>query len=317
LHEGDTSGIILEKKLPYVHLMLPMRFESERRCITSIGFRDPRIKDGELLFPARFSEKKVQELELTLGTYAVAGQLQQRPAPRGGGLFKTDFINLWPAGRDLPDMEFVLQSYDTAFTDKTANDPTACTVWGIFTHSGSKKKCAFLLDAWDLNLNYPELRKKAIADFKALYGGRRTERGSTDPLHPPRRADLILMEDKGSGISLLQDLRAARLPVHAYNPGRADKWSRAQQTLPLYELDLVYIPESAKRPGEVISWAQGFLRQLTAFGPKVSAHDDYVDTFTQALIYLRDRNLLLLPQLQEDEQEESESKTKKGNPYAV
>jgi predicted phage terminase large subunit-like protein len=314
LHEEDTAGIILEKKLPYVHLMLPMRFEPERRCTTVTGFRDPRTKDGELLFPSRFSEKKVQELELTLGTYAVAGQLQQRPSPRGGGLFKTKYINLWPAGKDLPDLEFLLQSYDTAFTDKTANDPTACTVWGTFLHN--KKKCAMLLDAWDKNLNYPELRKKAIADFKALYGGRKTERGGTDPLHPPRRADLILMEDKGSGISLLQDLRAARLPVHAYNPGRADKWSRAQQALPLYELDLIYIPESTKRPGEVISWAQSFLRQLTAFGPKVAAHDDYVDTFTQVMIYLRDNNLLELPQLEEDESEERDYTKQKGNPYA-
>jgi predicted phage terminase large subunit-like protein len=316
LHEEDTAGIILDKKLPYVHLMLPMRFEPERRCATTIGFRDPRKKDGELLFPSRFSEKKVQELELTLGTYAVAGQLQQRPSPRGGGLFKTKYLNLWPAGKDLPDFTFLLQSYDTAFTDDTANDPTACTVWALFYHATIKKKCAMLLDAWDEHMNYPELRKKVIADYKALYGGRKNERGAYDQLHPPRRADLILLEDKGSGISLVQDLRAARLPVHKYNPGKADKWSRAQQALPIYELDLIYIPESTKRPGQPIAWAEAFVRQLTAFGPKITAHDDYVDTFTQAVIYMRDSAMLELPVVEEDEPKEVDYKGKKGNPYA-
>lgn len=310
LAEGDPSGIILEKKLPYVHLMLPMRFEKDRRCVTRIGFRDPRTKDGELLFPARFSASNVLELETILGEFAAAGQLQQRPTPRGGGLFKRQFINLWPAGKDLPDFEFVLQSYDTAFTEKTANDPTACTVYGVFTRSDGLK-CAMLLDAWDENLNYPALRKRAMKDWKARYGGI-----PGDQLHPSRRTDVVLVEEKGSGISLLQDLRAARVPVHSYNPGRADKHARAQLALPMYELDLFYIPESPKRPGEVISWALAFLRQLTTFGPKVVAHDDYVDTFTQAMIYLRDAGLLELPAVEEEEPEEAEYGNRKHNPYS-
>lgn len=311
LHDKDTSGIIIEKKLPYVHLMLPMRFEPERRCTTVIGFRDPRKKLGELLFPDRFSEKTVQELEATLGEYATAGQLQQRPTPRGGGLFKTQYVNLWDAGTPLPDIDFCIQSYDTAFTDKTANDPTACTVWGLFTRKDGKK-CALLLDSWDDNLNYPKLRKRALKDWKALYGGR-----PGDQLHPPRRADIILMEEKGSGISLIQDLRAANLPVHAYNPGRADKYARAQMSLPIYELDLIYVLESPKRPGQPISWAAPFVTQLTTFGHKVSAHDDYVDTFTQFCIYARDAGLLELPFHEEDEEEEVDYAAKRrANPYA-
>ena len=63
LHERDTSGIILANDLGYEHLMLPMRFESNRRCVTSIGFRDPRTRDGELLFPERFGEQQAREME--------------------------------------------------------------------------------------------------------------------------------------------------------------------------------------------------------------------------------------------------------------
>jgi predicted phage terminase large subunit-like protein len=92
LNERDTSGLILAKNLDYVHLCLPMEFESDRRCTTSIGFTDPRTEDGELLFPERFGAKQVADLKATMGSYAVAGQLQQRPAPREGGLFKRSWF---------------------------------------------------------------------------------------------------------------------------------------------------------------------------------------------------------------------------------
>lgn len=88
LHERDTSGVIIAKQLGYVHLMLPMEFEPERRCATVIGFKDPRTQPGELLFPERFSPSQVEGLKKTMGSYAVAGQFQQRPAPREGGMFK-------------------------------------------------------------------------------------------------------------------------------------------------------------------------------------------------------------------------------------
>ena len=99
LHENDVSGHILESmKGRYEHLMLPMRFEEDRRCRTSIGWSDPRQEDGELLFPERFPLKEQDETEEDMmsegGEYAVAGQMQQRPAPRGGGMFKIDKIDI-------------------------------------------------------------------------------------------------------------------------------------------------------------------------------------------------------------------------------
>jgi predicted phage terminase large subunit-like protein len=92
LHERDTSGIILSRNLDYVHLMLPMEFEPERKCYTRIGFEDPRTDDGDLLFPERFGREQVNDLKDTMGPYAVAGQMQQRPAPREGGMFKRDWF---------------------------------------------------------------------------------------------------------------------------------------------------------------------------------------------------------------------------------
>lgn len=121
LNEKDTSGIILKRELGYEHLCLPMRFEAERRCMTSIGFTDPRTYDGELLFPERFSENSVLALEKVMGTYAAAGQLQQRPAPREGGMFKKAWF---PIVRAIPAGTRFLRGWDLAATEG-AGDWTA------------------------------------------------------------------------------------------------------------------------------------------------------------------------------------------------
>ena len=100
LHEADVSAVAID--LGYEHLCIPMRFEHGRNSLTSIGWSDPRTVDGELMFPERFPEEQVADLENTLGPYAVAGQLQQSPAPRAGGMFKPDqieTIGALPAGR--------------------------------------------------------------------------------------------------------------------------------------------------------------------------------------------------------------------------
>lgn len=88
LHADDVSGTAIKMGLGYQHLMLPMRFEPARRCRTVIGFEDPRQSEGELLFPERFPLAVVDRDEKPMGSFAVAGQHQQRPTPREGGLFK-------------------------------------------------------------------------------------------------------------------------------------------------------------------------------------------------------------------------------------
>ena len=121
LHQRDTSGLILDRGLPYVHLCLPMRFEAERRCVTPI-FTDPRTKEGELLFPERFPEAMVADLERTLGSYATAGQLQQRPVPRGGGLFRREWFGTVSA---LPTGCRFVRGWDLAATEDADAAATA------------------------------------------------------------------------------------------------------------------------------------------------------------------------------------------------
>ena len=118
LHEDDISGYILANDLGYVHLCLPMEFEPDRKCITPIGFEDPRTEPGELLFEDRFPRHVVERDKQIMGSYATAGQFQQRPAPRGGGLFRrSDFeiVDAVPVGcRWARGWDFAATESDTA-----------------------------------------------------------------------------------------------------------------------------------------------------------------------------------------------------------
>ena len=315
LHEKDLSGHIeskLEFRSAWTHLCLPMRYEPERMISTVLDFQDPRTKPGELLWPSLFPEAMVDQLEKNLGTYSSAGQLQQRPAPAGGGVIKIECFKLWPRTDPLPDLIHVVQSYDTAYTDSTQNDPTACTVWGVFEMN--KKRHVMLLDCWAEHLLYPDLRQRVINDWQAKYG--RSKQGKADPLHPQRRPDAVIVEQKGSGISLITDLRRANVGARAYNPGKADKFSRAVQATPLLETGCFWVLESSKEPGKAITWARPFLKELELF--PAGEHDDYVDTWSQTAIYLRDGNLLTLPEAPvefEEDRDYARSRREADNPY--
>lgn len=307
LHERDISGHILNDIKGWEHICIPAEWDGKHRK-TILGAYDPRKIKGELICPDRFGDKEITMLKQLLGSYGSAGQLQQDPTPSGGGILKTKHFGLWSADDGLPPFEYILQSYDCAFTEKTTGDPTACTVWAMFTHKGERN--AMLIDAWDEHLSYPDLRAKAIKDWTTEYGGMSKE----SPHSRARRPDRILVEAKASGQSLLQDLRLAKVPAVGYNPGKADKISRAHQAAPTLELGLLWIPESKKNRGQPVSWAAAFLKQLAKF--PVAEHDDYVDTFTQAVIYLKDDGWFELP-MAKDIDERREPKRERVNPYAV
>lgn len=314
VHEQDLTAMCLERG-GYDHLCLPMEHEVDHPTpsSTSLGFKDPRTKDGELLWPGRFTEKALSDLKISLGEYGTAGQLQQRPTPRGGGMFKQDNVRMWPLDRELPPLIFVLQSYDTAFTDKTTNDPCAALTLGVFERNG--KRGLLLLDAWSDWMRYSTLRRRIVKDWGTKFGG------TADQRVPSRRPDALLVENKSSGISIIQDLQGANIPAQKYDPGNADKTARAERVMPVYELGVLHVMES-RQPGpkwveKFATWAQPFLSQLTRFAPGITGHDDYVDAFTQALIYLKDGGWLDSPAgYEEDEEPTKEYKGRRTNPYS-
>ena len=232
------------------------------------------------------------------------------------GIFKKKWLKCWPLKNGMPRLQFVLLSFDTAFTAKTDNDPTACTIWGVFRDPATQDPGVMLLGCWRENLEYPELKKRAVEMANRFFGDTSHGRGM--------RPSVLLIEEKGSGISLIQDLRRAGLPVRAYNPGNADKISRAHVVSPLVRDGFVYLPENPKAEGEFAPWTDDLVEELTCF-PGVE-HDDYTDTFTQMLAMVRDMAYIQSSDRADDWDDEPDddedggkfsfSAYKNANPYA-
>jgi len=244
--------------------------------------------------------------------------------PREAGIIKQPWFNPWPHSQALPRFEHILQSYDTAFTEKTLDrktkdpDPSAQSTWGVFAITQTHRDIAkehqpipkhvkygiLLLDSWSDHLGFPELRQKVKNEYSNSYYG---------PEGDERRADTVLIEDKGSGISLRQDLQLS-VPVRAYNPGKADKVERLHAVSNIPCMGMVFIPASSKDPSKFAKWADPLVDQVCSF-PLVE-HDDLTDTFSQALQYLKDAGWLV-PDEQEEEDEYADDVPTARNPYAV
>jgi len=144
VHEEDASAAMLEDG-DYVSLRIPMKYDSSWPCSTRIGWSDPRTSDGELAWPERFPKSVVDKLESTLGPYAFSAQYQQAPSPRGGGIIKREWWEMWeePA---FPVCEYKWASLDSAYTTDESNDPSGLVIFGTFNHRG--KQSVVLMDAW-------------------------------------------------------------------------------------------------------------------------------------------------------------------------
>jgi predicted phage terminase large subunit-like protein len=190
--------------------------------------------------------------------------------PEEGGIVQRSMFKLWPDGKAFPKFEYIVQSYDCATSEKTQNDPTACTTWGVFKPLDGPMS-AMLIDCWQERMQYPDLRPKVIDEYETIFGEGKEK----------KRVDLILIEDKSAGISLIQDLQRAHLPVRAYNPGKADKLQRLNIVSNIISRGRVWIPESSQRKGYVRDWAEGFVSQICSF-PETT-HDDFVDSCVDSL----------------------------------
>ena len=305
LHEEDVSGVILEQNLGYDSLILPMRYDPSRATPTRLGFSDPRTTEGELLFPARFPLETVIRDEKVLGPYAAAGQFQQLPAPRGGGIIKRDWWQTWMEDK-YPPMSFIMASIDTAYTTKTENDFSAMTVWGVFTGAqtryagnwsgpdgtlmthqgrmdsfdegtqirlmtelnGGDAPRVMMMHAWAERLELHDLVAKVAETCKRM------------------KVNTLLIENKASGYSVAQEIR--RLfghedwNVRLIDPRGQDKLARLYSVQHLFEEGMIYAPDKA--------WADMVIQQTSVF-PK-GKHADLVDSASMALRTMREMNLL-------------------------
>jgi len=218
--------------------------------------------------------------------------------PEDAGFVKRRDWRIWPSKKKLPKFRFIVMSLDTAFTENTFNkreqtgDPTACTVWGLFEYDHLEN--IMLLDAWEEHLGFPALIKRVKSEMTFTYGDADepllrplVSDKSLAPRHQGRTPDVILIENKGSGISLRQQLAVENIFTEPYNPGDLDKLSRLHACSPLFPARRIWAVESDRNPGEPRSWGEPVISQVCTYvGEGSLEHDDLLDTSTQALLYL-------------------------------
>jgi len=210
----------------------------------------PAIKDGQPLWPERYSLEDLERTRSSIGSRSFEALYQGNPTIATGQIIKREW---WQYYEEPPEFRYIIQSWDTAFKDKQQNDYSVCTTWGIVRNG------IYLIGLWRAKVEYPELKRGA----EALY-----------LKHRPRR---VLIEDKASGQSLIQELRRnTRIPLLAIKVDQ-NKVARANAATPLIEAGKVYLPKYA-------TWLHDFVEECAAF-PN-AAHDDMVDSLTQTINYL-------------------------------
>jgi len=231
--------------------------------------------------PASFFEEIVKYEGTDLGRQEIYGEVLDLSM---SAVFKREWWKWWAHDRPLPQFDLIIQSYDTAFSEKETADDTACTVWGLFKAvEGKPEYSALLLDCWDDKIGFPDLRKRVIAEFATKYG-------TND-----KTADGVLVEEKGSGISLIQELRRAQIPCWPYNPNGADKLTRAHLVSHIVAGGYVWVPQTRRKGHgnkpllQPVDWASKWFEQVSYFGPDTledGSKKDYVDSTSQFLSWM-------------------------------
>lgn len=261
LHGADVCGVIEQLGLDYVRLVLPMEFEVKRRCVTSIGWKDPRKIEGDLLFPERFPREDMEKQKKTSGSYAWAGQYQQRPSPREGGMFKRHwFAEKIIKAEAVPKHTTWVRRWDLAGTKSDKGARSAGIKIGrmpdgrfVVAHSSTCRE------------EYHEVRRqiRSVAD--------------TDGIN----VTVVVPQDPGSaGKAVAQDLIKALAGFKAFSePETGDKVSRAEPFSAQCEAGNVYLVEG--------SWVEAYLDELCDF-PGVPLKDQ-VDASSGAFNWLANK----------------------------
>ena len=232
------------------------------------------LPSGNPLWPEFWSLPELEALRLELPAGKWNAQYQQEPTSEEGAIIKREWWKLWEPDKP-PRCEFIIQSWDTAFTKSERADYSACTTWGVFYKDENENDPnVILLDAFKKRMEFPELKEKAFNYYKEW------------------EPDAFVVEAKASGAPLIYELRAMGIPVQEFTPSRGnDKMVRINSVSDLFASGKVWAPATR--------WADELIEEMAAF-PN-SDHDDLVDSSTQALIRFRKGGFLRLQTDEEDE----------------
>jgi predicted phage terminase large subunit-like protein len=266
LHERDAFGHLLEQG-GWEHLCLAAEYDPAHPFLWR---DDPRSEPGQLLWPERFGPAEVAELKRQLGSYGAAGQLQQLPAPAGGGIFQRSWWCFYDPDGPLPRFDELLQSWDLAFSGGPGADYVVGQLWGI---TGANR---YLLHQLRGQLDFPQTIA-AIRQLTTWAHGRF-----------PGRAGHAIVIEKAANAAAAVSLLSREIPgIIPFRP-EGDKLVRAHAVSPQVEAGNVYLPGARAADGvgydrvRTPEWVQGLVEEAAAFPG--SAYDDQVDALTQALI---------------------------------
>jgi predicted phage terminase large subunit-like protein len=257
LHIDDLTGHVLGKE-PWVHLNLPAIAETEQRIPTARN-RFHIWLPGEPLHEARESKSDLDRIKATIGSFNFSAQYQQRPIPLEGEIVRWEWFRFYD---ELPPREAgdtIVQSWDTASTAEELSNYSVCTTWQI------KGNDYYLVHLVREKLNYPSLKRRVIEAARRF------------------NADSIVIEDKGSGISLIQDLRGGNenIPYPISFTPEIDKVTRMSAQSAKIEAGHVFLPRRAE-------WLDDFRAELLQF--PYGRYDDQVDSMSQFLNWIDRRH---------------------------
>jgi predicted phage terminase large subunit-like protein len=206
-------------------------------------------------------------------------QWMQQPTSEEGALIKREWWKTWEEEK-IPELEFIIQSYDTAFSKKETADYSAITTWGIFDPDNGKGRSLILLDAKRDRWNFPELKAEAMEQYKYW------------------EPEMVIIEAKASGLPLTHELQKMGIPVINFTPSKGnDKHSRVNSVAPLFEAGMVWAPKK--------DFAEEVIEECAAF--PFGDNDDFVDSTTQALMKYRQGYHVTLKDDYEDDVSEQTS----------
>ena len=225
------------------------------------------LPSGDACWPEYWSKEDLTAVKASIPVSKWNAQYQQNQTGDETSILKREWWNLW-AKKQVPALEYVIQSYDTAFTKKETADFSAITTWGVFYPNESGTPNLILLDSQKGRWDFPELKQVAFDLYKFW-----------DP-------ETVIIEAKATGVPLTHELRSMGIPVVNFTPSRGnDKVSRVHSVAPLFESGMIWAPET--------TWAEELIEECAAF-PN-GEYDDLVDSTTQALMRYRQGNFVQLP----------------------